>query len=143
MIGDTVSAVIKSEVDDLVTEHAWILDHGDPATLADLYTDDGELLGLAEPLVGRDAIRGWGVERAKLDRVSRHVHTNLRVRAGVGDRVLGSVMTLLYRQDGVDVSPTYPVLVLDYDDEYALSDGRYRFARRRITRIFLDRERLR
>jgi hypothetical protein len=133
---------IKSQIDDLITEHAWVLDHGDPAALADLYVEDGELLGLVEPLVGRDAIRAWGVERAKLDRVSRHVHTNLRVVLGEDDRLLGNVMTLLYRQDGAEKSPTFPILVLDYDDEYALSEGRYKFVRRQITRIFTDHQRL-
>lgn len=142
MIGDRVSAEVKSQIDDLITEHAWVLDHGDPATLADLYLEDGELLGLAEPLIGQAAIRAWGVERAKLDRVSRHVHTNLRVVSDPDGSLRGSVMTLLYRQDGADVSPTYPVLVLDYEDRYALDGGRYRFARRQITRIFVDEARL-
>lgn len=135
-----VDAQTRAAVEDLVVEHAWVLDHGDPRDLPDLYTEDGELLGLGEPLVGRAALDGWAQQRAELtERVSRHVHTNLRLTVDDTGTVRGYVMTLLYRHDGEGAGPTWPFLVLDYSDVYArLDDGSYRFASRSIERVFVD-----
>lgn len=133
----------RAAIEDLVTEHAWVLDHGDPATLPDLYTDDGELLGLGQPLRGRADLTRWAANRATMtERTSRHVHTNLRLQTVAAGEARGSLITLLYRHDGEGSGPTWPMLVLDYADRYRqMSDETWRFESRSISRVFVDRTR--
>lgn len=44
-----VTAEVRAGIEELVAEHAWVLDHGDPRLLPELYTDEGQLLGLGDP----------------------------------------------------------------------------------------------
>ncbi|MCF7547924.1 nuclear transport factor 2 family protein [Pseudonocardia sp. WMMC193] len=139
---DRVTADVRAGIEELVAEHAWILDHGDPRDLPRLYTADGELLGLGDPLVGQAALQGWADRRATLtERTSRHVHTNLRLRTGADGTVRGTLMTLLYRHDGAGTGPSWPLLVLDYTDVYAREGDRWLFASRSIERVFTDPDR--
>src|SRR5579863_9927677 len=46
---------IRSEIEALVVEHAWRLDHHQSGSLAELYTDDGRLLGIGPDRIGREA----------------------------------------------------------------------------------------
>jgi ketosteroid isomerase-like protein len=141
--GGRITGDARAAIEDLVADHAWVLDHGDPRNLPDLYTQDGRLLGLGQPLEGRAALQQWAEQRAQLtERTSRHVHTNLRLRAGEAGTVEGTVTTLLYRHDGPGTGPAWPMLVLDYTDVYAeQGDGRWLFASRSIQRVFLDQTR--
>lgn len=137
-----VTAEVRAGIEELVAEHAWVLDHGDPRLLPELYTDEGQLLGLGDPLVGRAALQRWADRRATLtERTSRHVHTNLRLRSGEDGTVGGTLMTLLYRHDGEGTGPSWPMLVLDYTDVYARDGDRWLFASRSIERVFTDPDR--
>ena len=70
-------------------------------------------------------------------RTSRHIYTNFRYMQTSAERVEGSCILTLYAANGEPPFPAEPLLVADYDDEYALcADGRWRFARRRVTWIF-------
>lgn len=130
------------EIHQLITEHAWTLDHGDPCRLADHYTSGGVLLGLEKPLVGRDALLEWGEWRASLDgRTSRHVHTNVRLTVEDGVH-RGLVTTMLYRHEGDGVGHTIPLFVSDYYDTYEQEEGRWLIAHRDMRRVFVDAERL-
>jgi hypothetical protein len=143
MVATDVVRAIRDAVTDLVHEHAWVLDRGDPRQLPQLYTEDGELLGLGEPLRGRAALQRWADARATIDRVSRHVHSNLRVWTDADGGLRGSVITTLYRHDGPGGGEPHPVMVLDYDDRYAVDDdGTCRFRSRQITRVYVDHERV-
>jgi uncharacterized protein (TIGR02246 family) len=134
----TVAPEDRAAIHDLVTEHAWTLDHGDPARLAEHYTEDGELIGLDKPLIGRDAIGTWGRWRAGLKgRTSRHVHTNVRLTVEDGVH-RGVVTTLLYRHEGDGMGGTVPFLVSDYVDTYEKVDGRWLIAHRDMRRVFAD-----
>lgn len=129
-------------LNELITRHAWILDHGDPRDLGGLYTEDGVLTGLERPLVGRPAIDAWANQRAQLkDRTSRHVHANVRLFAVDGVH-FGSMVTMLFRHDGEGVGPTTPFVVLDYSDRYRQSaDGTWLIAERTMQRVFVDASR--
>ena len=131
----------EQEIRALIVEHAWALDHGDVTKLPELYTPDGALRGLEQPLKGRAAIAEWAQWRATLtDRVSRHVHVNIRLRRSGPDEVVGSLITLLYRHDsgGGGVASMVPFSVSDYDDVYRRHDGRWLIHARTMTRVFAD-----
>ncbi len=128
-----------SEIQALITEHAWVLDRGDVRDLPRLYTDDGVLLGLEEPLHGRPAIAQWAERRATLTgRRSRHVHTNVRLVTAGGAEARGTMVTLLYRHEGDGLGSTVPLSVSDYDDSYRRVDGQWLIARREMRRAFVD-----
>lgn len=120
----------------LTAEHAYRLDHGRADTLHELYTSDGELLGLPpHDLVGRDALTAWGIARARMPRTSRHVETNHRLYWEDG-RLHGTLYATVHRSDTSDTTNTVPFMVGDYEDEYALEDGHWRIRRRTIRRGF-------
>lgn len=129
---------------ELITRHAWVLDHGDPRDLGSLYTEDGSLLGLEAPLIGRRAIDDWAAKRAVItDRTSRHVHTNVRITVDEHGTHHGLMTTLLFRHDGEGVGPTTPFIVNDYRDTYAEQpDGTWLIAQRDMQRVFVDATRL-
>ena len=120
----------------LTAEHAYRLDHGQADTLHELYTGDGELLGLPpKDLIGKEAISAWGIARAALPRTSRHIETNHRLH-WEDDRLHGTLYATVHRSDTADTTDTAPFMVGDYEDEYALVDGRWRIRRRTIRRGF-------
>ncbi len=129
---------VRDAIAALVAEHAWLIDHGQADRTAELFTEDGRLLGLGPDLVGLDAIRAWGVSRAAIrERTSRHVCTNLRLVPVSADEIHGTVILTVYRYDGPDPGDTRPFMVGDYDDIYRRgADGAWRFAQRRITPSF-------
>lgn len=139
--GQPIEAQVRADIHALIMEHSWVLDHGNPAELADMYTDDGVLVGLEKPLVGRESLLQWGAWRAGLKgRTSRHVHTN--VRLSLEDGVYcGVVNTMLYRYEGEGVGHTVPFLVSDYHDTYENVDGRWLIAHRDMRRVFVDADR--
>lgn len=131
-----VDSETRAAIQALTIEHAYKLDHGLADTLHELYTPEGELLGLPpRDLIGRKAIQEWGDARVKLDRTSRHVETNHRLVWDNGT-LRGTVCATVYRSDTADISNTAPFMIGDYEDEYVQEAGEWKFQRRVITRAF-------
>ena len=128
----------REAIHDLVSEFAWLIDHGQADRVADLFTEDGCLLGIGEDLRGRAAIAAWGGRRAALrERTSRHCCGNVRVQAEAPDRARATVLLTLFRRDGPSAGPATPLLVGDYEDIYQRGpDGRWRFHERRLVILF-------
>jgi hypothetical protein len=121
----TVSVPLRMEILALTNEHAWRLDHGGADTLHELYTLDGALLNLPpRDLIGKDALREWGIGRAKLPRVSRHIETNHRLFWD-GQTLRGTLCVCVYRCEKPPATETNPLMVGDYEDEYAQEGGRW------------------
>jgi ketosteroid isomerase-like protein len=135
--GRKVDLETRVAIQDLVTEHSHLVDHGHADRLADLYTEDGELIGLPPAnLLGRRAIREWGEQRVLLTtRTSRHIESNLRVFWD-GNVLRGTLSVVMFRSDTEDVSDTRPKMVGDYEDEFARDGDRWRIRRRIIRRAF-------
>lgn len=131
-----VDSATRDEIIALTVEHAYRLDHGMADTLHELYTHDGELLGLPPTdLIGRDAIKKWGAKRVTLIRTSRHVETNHRVV--LNDGVLtGTLVATVYRSDTEDVTNTKPFMIGDYEDIYEREDGQWKIRQRVIRKSF-------
>lgn len=134
----TLAAAVRSAIEELVQEHAWLIDQGEAQRVPDLYTEDARLLGIGPDKVGRAAIQAWADQRAALtDRRSRHVQTNLRLETMSDERVRGTVVLTLYRHDGEGRGSAAPLLVGEYADTYHKgSDGLWRFAERRLSVLF-------
>ena|GEM_PF-1881623 len=142
---DSIDAQDEQEIRALILEHSWMLDRGDVSRLAELYTPEGALRGLEQPLEGRAAIAEWSRRRVTLtDRVSRHVHVNVRLMPSRLDEITGSLITLLYRHDGgvQGAGPVVPFVISDYDDVYHRHEGQWLIHSRTMTRVFVDSARV-
>ena len=128
----------RIEIGDLITEHAWLIDHGHADRLPQLYTEPCALRGVGEDLIGMDALRAWSVKRAAMTtRTARHVCTNIRLVDEGHGHARGTVLVTLFRHDGPTSGAPVPFAVGEYDDRYALCpDGRWRFESRRFSIVF-------
>ncbi|CAN5204465.1 hypothetical protein BH09ACT6_BH09ACT6_05120 [soil metagenome] len=132
-----VDTETRLAIQELVTEHSYLVDHGRAEELAGLYGPDGELLGLPPAnLIGRNAIAGWGRDRVRMtNRTSRHIESNLRLE-WAGDSLTGLMSVMMFRSDTDDLTNTTPSMVGNYHDEYVQIDDVWYFRRRRIVRAF-------
>lgn len=132
-----VSAEIRYQIEELIYQHAWMLDHHRSENLPDLYVEDGKLTGISLNHVGRDAIARYGAARAKMtDRIARHVCSNLQLHLLASDRIEGRLIITLYRHDGPGGRPD-PVAIADAHDIYIRdADGKWRFEQRRLELVF-------
>jgi ketosteroid isomerase-like protein len=133
-----ITAETRAEIEALIAEHAWLVDHGHADRIHELYTADGCLLGIGPDMIGREAIAAYGKGRGQMtDRTARHVCANIRLVAESADRIRGTVVNMLFRHDGPGRGLPETMAVADYEDIYARdSDGRWRIAERRLVIVF-------
>jgi ketosteroid isomerase-like protein len=133
-----IDPAIRAEIEALIVEHAWRVDHHQCHDLADLYTEDGRFLGAGPDKIGRAAIEAYGRERAAMTkRQARHVCTNFRMIWDGPDRIRGGCVITLFRSDGEVMGTADAVAVADAEDIYAkCPDGRWRIQQRRIVLAF-------
>ena len=133
-----VVAATRQAIEQLVAEHAWLIDHGQADQIALLYTDDARVLGIGPDKIGQAAIQTWAAERAAMtERRSRHVQSNLRLAPVSGDECRGTVVLTLYRHDGPGKAAAVPLMIGEYEDAYRRGpDGTWRFAERRLSVLF-------
>ena len=125
----------------LVVAYTHLIDFGEAARVADLFTEDGVWESDGTRMEGRDQVRaGFMARQKRADRRSRHVCTNLVVDVLGPDTAEGLVYFSLYRADGVtDPGPAAlvgPVMVGEYRDSFACVDGEWRIAHRRADIAF-------
>lgn len=128
----------RQAIEQMVAEHAWLIDHGQAGRIVALYTDDARVLGIGPDKVGQAAIRIWAEERAAMtERRSRHVQSNIRLEAVSQDLVRGTVVLTLYRHDGEGRGSAVPFIVGEYADLYRRGpDNTWRFEERRLSTLF-------
>jgi ketosteroid isomerase-like protein len=131
----------REGLEDLNLDYALALDERDGAAFCELFTEDATFMvyeaGSAESLfgfTGRDDLAGlmthldqWGP--------TLHVMTNHRVRLD-GDLATGVVYGLAHHTIESDGSQKTLVMALRYDDQYRRDGARWRFAQRKITRLW-------
>ena len=133
-----IKASTRQAIEDLIVEHAWLIDHSRANEVAELYTNDGCLFGVGPDKVGRAAIAQWAEQRAAMpDRRSRHVQTNVRLESIAHDAVRGTTVLTLYRHDGSGAGSSTPLLIGEYEDVYVKgTDERWRFLSRSLRVLF-------
>ena len=134
----SIDAGMRQAIEQLVAEHAWLIDHGQADRIAALYTEDARVLGIGPDKAGQAAIQAWAAERAAMaGRRSRHVQSNLRLVPVSEEECRGTVVLTLYRHDGPGRADPAPLMVAEYGDTYHRGpDGAWRFAERRLSVLF-------
>ena len=78
------TALLRAEVDAVLADWAWHLDHGDYDALVELFTEDALFITGSLELRGRSAIKNRYTERV-VARSTRHTYSSLRVSPEAGD----------------------------------------------------------
>jgi ketosteroid isomerase-like protein len=128
----------------LVIDYTHLVDFGEAARIADLFTEDGVWEAEGVRMDGRDAIRaGFGARQGVTRRTSRHVCTNLAITLTGADEATGISYLVNYRHD----SPTgtaelpapagHPKFVGEYHDRFVRTADGWRIAHRRCTLSFV------
>lgn len=128
-----VDATTRVEIEQLIAEMLYRLDHNRADTTWELYTEDGVSTG---PLgdMDREAMKAWGAKRAQqTDVVGRHFIGGIRL-VWDGEEVDGTVQYLTFRD--TNEPPTRPASVGEFRERYRRVDGQWRFARREIVPVF-------
>jgi hypothetical protein len=141
MIDDLERMQIEQACLRLVTEYCHLVDHGEAARIADLFTDDGVWMKTE----GRAALQQFFQSRQDdIGRMSRHVCDNTLIDVLDADRARGVTYLTLYRHDGEPgrhVSPLVgPVLLGEYRDTFVRTPDGWRFERRDLIIDFMRTE---
>ena len=130
-----LSTADRLAIEALVTEYAWLLDHRRWDDVAGLCTDDAVLKIRGREIVGQDGLAQWAEYRAqKQSRRTQHQMTLLRLEPVEPDLVRGTAALVLHVAKTGGSGP-YVDLVGEYQDEYARTDGGWRFRRRTLVPI--------
>jgi len=128
-----VDATTRVEIEQLISEMLYRLDHNQADTTWELYTEDGVSSGPMGDM-DREAMKVWGAKRAQqTDLVGRHFIGGIRLVRD-GEEVAGTVQYLTFRDSSEP--QTQPASVGEFRERYRKVDGRWLFARREIVPIF-------
>jgi hypothetical protein len=151
----TPAVLLRAEIDAVLADWAWHLDHGDYDAVAELFTEDALFITGAVELRGRSAIKSRYSERVVV-RSTRHTYSGLRVEpvpglialvGGPSGQIIEVPRVVQAWSTWVNyaVNATAPVddvgvyLVADFEDVLALGgDERWRISERRIIPVFRD-----
>lgn len=130
-----VPAITRVEIEQLISEMLYRLDHNQADTTWELYTEDGVSVGPMGDM-DRQAMKAWGAKRAQqTDIVGRHFIGAIRLVEGdVPGEVRGTVQYLTFRD--TNEPHTQPASVGEFREVYRRVDGEWRYARREIAPIF-------
>jgi SnoaL-like protein len=138
--------IVERSCERLIIEYSRLVDFGEAAAVADLFTEDGRWEGTDLVLEGRDEIRAWFEKRQGVTRrVSRHVCTNIGVTVESPTEASSLCYLINYRHDRAEGDETLPVptevpkFVGELHDRFRLTDEGWRFAGRLVTVGFVRR----
>jgi ketosteroid isomerase-like protein len=154
--------LLRAQIDAVLADWAWHLDHGDYDAVAGLFTEDALFITGAVELRGRAAISRRYTERVAA-RSTRHTYSGLRVSPVECDQEPGTASWGAAGQAGgwparvrarstwvsyavnatapTDSGPADDVgvyLVADFDDVLVSCDERWLISERRIIPVFRD-----
>lgn len=140
------ATLLRVEIDAVLADWAWHLDHGDYDAVVSLFTDDALFITGAVELRGRSAIKNRYTERVVV-RSTRHTYSGLRVSPVAGDAADGRPPRVRAYSTWVNFAVNAPVpaddvgvyLVADFADVLTwCDDDRWRISERRIIPVFRD-----
>lgn len=115
-----VSDTDHVQLERLALELSWRVDTSTAASIPELFTADGTLNTLGDPVVGHDALRAWGELMDTDSPIAgvRHVLTNLRFTADGPDRATGTLYVTAYLPGAPEGQATLPLVMGQRTDQY-------------------------
>ena len=130
----SVTHEIRTEIEQLVSEFLWRLDHGHADQLHLLYAKDGISVGPMGIMEGREAIKAWGDRRVKIKAgIVRHFSggTRLAFEDGI---LCGTTYYMTFRDS--QPNPLMPASVGEFREQYVQVEGKWLIQRREIVPVF-------
>ena len=126
------------EVEAVLVEWSWLIDHGRAEEAAVLFTPDAEQSIAGVTARGIEAIAQGLKRRAGMTgRTSRHVISNLKLSMSSDTTVAANWILTLYRSDDAN-KPARPVLVGDVEDVFRKQADGWKISSRKIVPVFSD-----
>jgi hypothetical protein len=142
--------LVERSCERLIMEYSRLVDFGEAAAVADLFTADARWEGTDLLLDGREEIRAWFEKReAVARRVSRHVFTNVVIDIVSPTEATGLSYMINYRHDREEGDESLPVVMEEpkwmgeAHDTFRLTEDGWRFASRRVEPAFMRRRKQR
>ena len=122
----------RLEIADLITEYAWLVDHGHWQEVPALFTETAVLTVSRQTISGREAIATWAAERAAraTSRTQQQI-TNVRVRPA-GPGCATATATLVVHVALTGRRSTHAELVAELQDELVMTAEGWRITTSRI-----------
>ncbi len=138
---DVKRMLVERACERLVAEYCHLVDHGEGARVAELFTEDGIWASSENTLNGCQDIRaGFQRRQDNTGRISRHVCCNMLIEVLDEDHAEGVVYLTLYRHDGDPARRTAPAappdIVGEYRDKFERTPQGWRFSRRELVASF-------
>jgi len=138
---DLQRLLIERACERLMAEYCHLVDHGQAARVADLFTENGVWSSPRTTMAGRPAIRdGFRRRQDRADRASRHVCCNPLTEVQDETHASGVIYLTLYRHDGEAGEPITPMAALaavgEYRDVFVRTAEGWRFERRDFVASF-------
>jgi hypothetical protein len=142
--------LVERSCERLIMEYCRLVDFGEAAAVADLFTEDAQWRGTDLLLEGREEIRAWFVKREGIARrVSRHVFTNVMVDAVSPSEATSISYMINFRHDREEGDDSLPVVMEepkwlgDVRDSFRLTEAGWRFSSRTVEAAFMRRRKQR
>ena len=129
---------IRQEIESILTEWSWLVDHGKAQEASVLFTHDAEQTIAGVTASGIEAITQGLKRRAEMTgRTSRHLISNLRLSMSSAATVEATWILTLYRSDDAR-KPAKPMMVNDVQDIFRKEAGGWKIRSRKIEPVFSD-----
>jgi hypothetical protein len=142
--------LVERSCERLIMEYCRLVDFGEAAAVADLFTEDAQWRGTDLLLDGREEIRAWFVKREGIARrVSRHVFTNVMVDAASPSEATSISYMINFRHDREEGDESLPVVMEepkwlgDVRDAFRRTEAGWRFSSRTVEPAFMRRRKQR
>jgi hypothetical protein len=129
-------AATERQLTRLIIEFAWLVDNQQADSIYELMAEDAQLRLHYAPLIGRAAIAEWGIERAKMQRTTRHLMSNFRFTVIADDVIEGTCSALVFVHNGEGTGPALPWSLTDYHDRFLRTAGGWLFQSRVSSEAF-------
>jgi ketosteroid isomerase-like protein len=136
-----VTVTLRADIDAVMSDWAWYIDHDGIDELMDLFTEDARYLAGNVRLSGRDEIAQRYRARTRYGaRSTRHVYSGLRLTEVTPTAVRATSTWVCYAANAAaPVQSAAVYLVADFIDRLSYcADGRWRLAERRIVDVFRE-----
>jgi hypothetical protein len=128
----------RQEIESVLTEWSWLIDHGKAQEASVLFTHDAEQSIAGVTANGIEAIAQGLKRRAEMmGRTSRHLISNLRLSMSSEATVDVTWILTLYRSDDAN-RPAKPLMVSDVQDRFRKEAGGWKIRSRKIVPVFSD-----